>query len=163
MIEQAKKSNLVKKIENLSYKELLETFKALLKSNNLKFTSQREAILRTLYDNPDHFTPENLYLLVKEKYPESNVGVTTVYRTLNLLEENEIATSISFGAQGKKFELGNKPHHDHLICIECGKIIEFEDRQIEDLQQKIAQQYNFKLTDHLMQLYGKCPECQQKS
>jgi len=147
-------------IENLDYKALLETFKALLKTNNLKFTSQREAILRTLYDNPDHFTPENLYLLVKEKYPDSNVGITTVYRTLNLLEENHIATSISFGAQGKKFELGNKPHHDHLICEKCGKIVEFEDAEIEQLQEKIAKMYNFKLTNHLLQLYGICKACQ---
>ena len=149
-------------IENLDYDALLETFKRLLKANNLKFTSQREAILRTLYNNPEHFTPENLYLLVKEKYPESNVGVTTVYRTLNLLEENDIATSISFGSQGKKFELGNKPHHDHLICEECGKIVEFENAEIEQLQEKIAKLYNFKLTNHLMQLYGICKECQNK-
>ncbi len=147
-------------IENLNYEELLETFKALLKSNNLKFTSQREAILRTLYDNPEHFTPENLYLLVKETYPDSNVGITTVYRTLNLLEENDIATSISFGAQGKKFELGNKPHHDHLICEKCGKIVEFENEEIEQLQEKIATLYDFKLTNHLMQLYGICKACQ---
>ncbi len=148
-------------IENLNYDELLETFKTLLKSNNLKFTSQREAILRTLYDNPDHFTPENLYLLVKEKYPKSNVGVTTVYRTLNLLEENDIATSISFGSQGKKFELGNKPHHDHLICETCGTIVEFENEEIEQLQEKIAKLYDFKLTNHLMQLYGICKACQK--
>ena len=146
-------------IEHLAYEELLETFKTLLKSNNLKFTSQREAVLKTLYDNPEHFTPENLYLLIKEKYPKANVGVTTVYRTLNLLEENHIVTSISFGSQGKKFELGNKPHHDHLICEKCGKIIEFEDEQIEQLQEKIANIYNFKLTNHLMQLYGICQEC----
>jgi Fur family ferric uptake transcriptional regulator len=150
----------MKDIEHLGYDELLEEFKILLKSNNLKFTSQREAILKTLYNHPDHFTPENLYLLVKETYPESNVGITTVYRTLNLLEENHIATSISFGSAGKKFELGNKPHHDHLICEKCGKIVEFEDPQIEQLQEKIATLYHFKLTNHLMQLYGICQECQ---
>ncbi len=151
----------MKNLENLDYEALLEQFKALLKSNNLKFTSQREAILKTLYEHPDHFTPENLYLLIKQNDPNSNVGITTVYRTLNLLEENEIATSISFGAQGKKFELGNKPHHDHLICEKCGKIVEFEDAQIEQLQEKIAKLYDFKLTNHLMQLYGICQECQE--
>ena len=149
-------------LENLDYKDLLERFKTLLKSNNLKFTSQREAILRTLYDNPDHFTPENLYLLVKEKYPNANVGITTVYRTLNLLEENHIATSISFGSQGKKFELRNKPHHDHLICEKCGNIIEFENDEIEQLQEEIAKMHDFKLTNHLMQLYGFCKSCQDK-
>lgn len=153
----------MKSIESLSYEELLQTFKSILKSNNLKFTAQREAILRTLYDHPDHFTPENLYLLVKEKYPELKTGITTVYRTLNLLEENKLATSISFGTQGKKFELGNKPHHDHMICEVCGAIVEFEDPQIEALQTEIAQAHGFKLTNHLMQLYGICKKCQNES
>ncbi len=153
----------MKDIESLTYDELLETFKSILKTNGLKFTAQREAILKTLYENPDHFTPENLYLLVKEKYPNLNTGITTVYRTLNLLEENKLATSLSFGSQGKKFELGNKPHHDHLICESCGKIIEFEDEQIEILQDKIAKRHDFKLTDHLMQLYGLCKNCQNKN
>lgn len=152
----------MKSIESLSYEELLETFKSILKSNNLKFTMQREAILRTLYEHPDHFTPENLYLLVKEKYPELNTGITTVYRTLNLLEENKLATSLSFGTQGKKFELGNKPHHDHMICEVCGTIVEFEDPEIEALQQAIAKAHGFKLTDHLMQLYGICQNCQDE-
>lgn len=147
-------------IENLSYEELLEKFKTLLKTNNLKYTTQREAILKTLYDHPDHFTPENLYILVKKNYPELNTGITTVYRTLNLLEENNIATSISFGSAGKKFELGNKPHHDHLICEKCGDIVEFENDEIEKLQEKIAKMHDFKLTNHLMQLYGICKKCQ---
>ncbi len=151
----------MKSIESLSYEELLDTFKSILKSNNLKFTAQREAILRTLYEHPDHFTPENLYLLVKESYPHLNTGITTVYRTLNLLEENKLATSLSFGIQGKKFELGNKPHHDHMICEVCGTIVEFEDPKIEALQQTIAKAHGFKLTDHLMQLYGICQKCQE--
>lgn len=151
---------MIKSIENLSYEELLERFKVLLKANNLKYTTQREAILKTLYDHPDHFTPENLYILVKENYPDLNTGITTVYRTLNLLEENHIATSISFGAAGKKFELGNKPHHDHLICEKCGNIVEFENEEIEKLQDKIAKMHDFKLTNHLMQLYGICKKCQ---
>jgi len=148
-------------IESLSYEELLQTFKDILKNNNLKFTAQREAILRTLYDHPEHFTPENLYLLVKQKYPELNTGITTVYRTLNLLEENKLATSLSFGTQGKKFELGNKPHHDHMICTLCGEITEFVDDVIESQQHKIADKFGFKMQDHSMQIYGICKNCQE--
>lgn len=149
------------KMESLSFEELLEKFKRLLKQNSLKFTAQREAILKTLYDNPNHFTPENLYLLVKKSYPELKTGITTVYRTLNLLEENNLVTSISFGKDGKKFEIANKPHHDHLLCEKCGKIVEFEDEEIEKLQEEIAREHDFKLTNHLMQLYGICKECQK--
>jgi len=152
----------LKKIENLTYEELLEEFKALLRQNSLKFTKQRELILKTLYEHSNHFTPENLYLLIKEQYPDLTIGITTVYRTLNLLEQNNIASSISFGVSGKKFELSNKEHHDHIICEKCGKIIEFHNQEIEQLQEKIATMHDFKLTDHLMQLYGICKECQTK-
>ena len=153
----------MKNLETLTYDELLEEFKKILKANALKFTTQREAILSTLYNNPQHFTSENLYLLVKQKHPELNIGIATVYRTLSLLEENGIVSSISLGAQGKKFEIANKPHHDHLICNSCGKIVEFENDKIESLQCQIAKENGFVLTDHLMQLYGICSECQKKN
>ncbi len=151
----------MKNLETLTYDELLEEFKNILKANALKFTSQREAILSTLYDNPQHFTSENLYLLVKQQYPELSIGIATVYRTLALLEENGLVSSISLGIQGKKFEIANKPHHDHLICESCGKIVEFENEKIEELQYEIAKENGFVLTDHLMQLYGICAECQK--
>jgi len=75
-----------------SYKKSLEEFKALLKSNNLKFTTQRESIFKTLFEYDEHFSPEDLYNLIKKKYPKSNIGITTVYRTLTLLEENKFLT-----------------------------------------------------------------------
>lgn len=149
-------------VENLEYDNLLEKFKTLLRTNSLKYTKQREAVLKVLYNNEDHFSPEDLYLLVKENYPKLNVGIATVYRTLNLLEESDMVTSISFGAQGKKYEIATKPHHDHMICRHCNKIIEFEDDTIEKRQKSIAKKHNFKLTGHLMQLYGICSECNKK-
>ena len=148
------------KVKNTEYDKLLEKFREILKKNNLKFTIQREVVLKTLYNNNDHFTPENLYFLIKNRYPSLNIGIATIYRTLNLLEESDVATSLSFGTQGKKFELGNKPHHDHMICKNCGLIIEFEDKTIEEKQEQIAKEKGFKLTGHLMQLYGLCKNCQ---
>lgn len=150
-------------IINIEYNNLLELFKEILKKNNLKYTKQREILLKTLYNHHTHYTPESLYLCIKEKCPELNLGIATVYRTLNLLEEANIVTSLSFGSQGKKFELANKPHHDHMICKGCGKIIEFEDSVIERKQEQIAKEHNFKLTGHLMQLYGLCSECSKKA
>jgi Fur family ferric uptake transcriptional regulator len=148
-------------IENMEYDTLLDRFKDVLKNNNLKFTKQREVVLKTLYNHHEHFTPEHLYLLIKEKYGALNVGIATVYRTLNLLEESEMVTSISFGAQGKRFELATKPHHDHMICRSCGAITEFEDSVIEKRQEAIAKENGFKLTNHLMQLYGICKNCKK--
>lgn len=149
-------------INNLEFNSMIEEFKKILKKKGLKYTKQREVLLEMLYNNSSHYTPENLYLDVKKKFPTLNVGIATVYRTLNLLEESGMATSISFGIQGKKFELANKPHHDHLICKNCGTIIEFEDKTIEKRQFMIAKEHGFTLTGHIMQLYGVCKNCSLK-
>ncbi len=146
----------------VEYEQLLNDFKQLLKKNNLKFTIQREVILETLYNSDEHLTPEALHHLIQEKYPELNTGIATVYRTLSLLEDSHVVTSLSFGAQGKKYELGAKEHHDHLICTECGKITEFVDEEIEKRQQAITKELGFKMSDHSMQIYGICKECQEK-
>jgi Fur family ferric uptake transcriptional regulator len=148
-------------IISLSYKELLLKFKQILKLNKLKFTSQREIVLYTLYNNIQHFTSEELYLLIKKEYPELSIGIATVYRTLTLLEDNDIVSSISLGIQGKKYEIANKPHHDHIICEVCSRIVEFENKEIEELQHTIATENGFKLTTHLMQLYGICEACRE--
>ncbi|MBD3789349.1 MAG: transcriptional repressor [Campylobacterales bacterium] len=145
----------------ITYPILLEQFKTLLKDNALKFTKQRELILKFLYENHGHYTPEEIYMLLKQAHPDVNIGIATVYRTLTLLEESGIVSSISFGVQGKKYELGIKKHHDHLICTSCGKIIEFFDETIENQQEKIARAFNFKMTDHAMKIVGICEMCQK--
>jgi len=147
----------------IQYEQLLENFKKLLRANNLKFTIQREVILETLYNSDEHLTPESLHHLIQEKYPELKTGIATVYRTLSLLENSNVVTSLSFGAKGKKYELGAKEHHDHLICTECGEITEFVDEEIEKRQHAITDELGFKMKDHSMQIYGICKKCQEKS
>jgi len=149
--------------KTIEYDQLLENFKKLLKVNNLKFTIQREVILETLYNSDEHLTPEALHHLIQEKYPELKTGIATVYRTLSLLEDSSVVTSLSFGAQGKKYELGAKEHHDHLICTECGEITEFVDEEIEKRQHAITDELGFKMKDHSMQIYGICKKCQEKN
>ncbi|WP_456381624.1 Fur family transcriptional regulator [Hydrogenimonas sp.] len=146
----------------IPYETLLSQFKQLLRSNNLKFTKQREVILYTLYTHAGHFTPEELYQLIKKESPELNTGIATVYRTLSLLENAGIVTSISFGTQGKKYELGIKAHHDHIICTNCGKILEFFDEAIEKKQERIAKEFGFIMKDHSLKIFGICPECQKE-
>ena len=143
----------------IDYEQLLGDFKVLLKKNSLKFTIQREVILETLYNSDEHLTPESLHHLLQDKFPELKIGIATVYRTLSLLEDSNMVTSLSFGAQGKKYELGAKDHHDHLICTECGTITEFVDEEIEDRQHKIADELGFAMKDHSMQIYGICKDC----
>jgi Fur family ferric uptake transcriptional regulator len=147
----------------IKYEELLNDFKVLLKNNNLKFTIQREVILETLYSSDEHLTPEALHHLIQKKHSELKTGIATVYRTLALLEESNMVTSLSFGAQGKKYELGAKEHHDHLICTECGTITEFVDEKIELRQHTITDELGFAMSDHSMQIYGICKSCQENN
>ncbi len=146
----------------ISYDDVLENFKKLLKQNNLKYTTQRELILKIIYDNSGHFTPEDIYNLIKENHPTVKLGIATIYRTLTLLEDANIVSSISFGTQGKKYEFGLKEHHDHLVCLECGGIEEFFDDTIEKQQEAIAKKFNFKMTNHVMKITGICEACQKK-
>jgi Fur family ferric uptake transcriptional regulator len=145
-----------------TYDELILYFKEVLKNKKLKYTIQREVILKILYKYDIHFTPEELYLYIKKEYPKLNIGIATIYRTLNLLEESKLITFISFGQSGKKYEIAMKPHHDHLICDMCGIIIEFEDEKIENRQIEIASKYGFLIKSHILQLHGICKECQKK-
>lgn len=147
------------KMENIEYDALLEKFKKVLKQNGLKYTKQREILLKILYNADEHYSPDELHSALKKVDPDTNIGIATIYRTLNLLEEAGMATSISFGAAGKRFELATKPHHDHMICKVCASIIEFEDAIIEKRQLAIAKTHGFTLSGHLMQLYGVCKNC----
>ncbi len=144
----------------VEYEILLKRFKELLKKNGYKYTIQREVILESLYKSDEHLTPEALHQLLKEKFPDLKTGIATVYRTLSLLEESDMVTSLSFGSQGKKYELGAKEHHDHMICTKCGAITEFVDAHIEKRQDEIAKELGFKIQDHSMQIYGICKNCQ---
>ena len=146
----------------VSYEEVLENFKKLLKSNGLKYTKQRELILEIIYNNKGHFTPEDIYNLIKKNYPSVTLGIATVYRTLTLLENSGIVSSISFGVQGKKYEFGLTDHHDHLVCMECGGIEEFFDETIEKQQEEIAKKFGFQMRDHIMKIIGICKSCQSK-
>ena len=147
----------------VTYDEVLENFKKLLKTNKLKFTKQRELILEIIYNNKGHFTPEDIYNLIKQTYPDVKLGIATIYRALSLLEESGIVSSISFGVQGKKYEFGLIEHHDHLVCMRCGRIEEFRDDTIERLQEEIAKKHDFEMYDHIMKIVGICKMCQFKN
>jgi len=141
--------------------EVIDELKKIVKQKGLKYTEQREIVLNILLRADGHLTAEEVYNLIKTKKPDSNIGIATVYRALGFLEEVNLITSIAFGSDGKKFESNQKEHHDHLICTDCGKIIEFLDDEIEKRQDRIAKKNKFKITSHSMQLYGICNTCQE--
>ena len=144
-----------------SNEEIIDELKKIIKQKGLKYTEQREIVLSVLLDAQDHLTAEEVYNEIKKEHTDSNIGIATVYRALSFLEEVDLITSIAFGTDGKKYESNAKSHHDHLICTNCGKIIEFIDDEIEKRQDKIAKKNKFKITSHSMQLYGTCETCQE--
>jgi Fur family ferric uptake transcriptional regulator len=138
-----------------------QLFVSSLKKRNLKWSRQREVIFDLFLSTPSHVTTEELYVLVRSKFPQ--IGYSTVHRTLKLLAECGLATENHFDDRYTRFEKVQKNHHhDHLICTECGIIVEFECNKIEKLQNKIALENNFELTNHRMQLYGICSPCRKK-
>ena len=139
--------------------ELYNHFKQVLSKQGLKLTPQRINILNEVIENHDHRECEEIYLDLKSK--QKKVSRATVYRTMEILVQNGFARKLELGDGRARYE--NKvdiPHHDHLICTSCGKIIEFMDEQIEQLQDKIAEQNKFTLSRHIHQLFGICNQCQ---
>src|SRR5690554_209101 len=128
-----------------------------LKKAGLKVTSPRIKILDVLKKPENqHVSAEDVYRLLMELGDE--VGLATVYRVLNQFEDAGIITRHHFEGGRSVFELTTKDHHDHLVCLTCGRVIEFEDNIIERQQLKIAEEHNLKLTNHSLYLYGECKE-----
>jgi len=127
----------------------------------VRVTSQRLAIAGALLDAADHVTAEELrHTLAKRGM---RIGLATVYRTLNLLCECDLAARRRFGADTFRFEpIHRRPHHDHLVCVRCGKVMEFERPEIEELQQKVFAENGFRVHSHRLELYGICGPCQKR-
>lgn len=134
-------------------------FKEHLRGQRLKSTAQRDTIARVFLETQRHISVEELYQEVKRRNPR--IGYATVYRTLKLLTECGIAAERHFRDGEARYESAEKRHHDHLICEACGKIVEFEERRIEALQEGVAKRLGFRSTGHKMELYGVCRDCQK--
>ena len=136
-------------------------FKSLMSGGKLKATKQREEIFSIFLDSPGHQNLAQIYARVARANP--GIGYTTVYRTLKLLTHLGLATERKFADGETLYEPATEGgHHDHLICLGCGKIIEFEDKGLEILQDAIARRYRFRPFHHRMELYGLCSSCAPK-
>lgn len=135
-----------------------EIFLEHIQKAGLRRTGQRDLILETFLKTEDHLTSEDLYWLIHKQDP--TVGHTTVYRTLKLLTEAGLAREVRFGDNKTYYEHHyDQEHHDHLICTQCGKVIEFFSPEIEDLQEQTAEKFGFKLSHHSLRMWGLCPDC----
>ena len=136
---------------------LHESLHAYMRKHGLRSTAQRRLVTDVFFQAEGHFSIEEL--LAQVRLVEPKVGYATVYRTLKLLKESGLAHERRFGDGVSRFEVdAGGEHHDHLICTECGEIVEFEDHEIERLQDELAKTKGFVLTRHVHELYGVCAE-----
>ncbi|WP_265450535.1 Fur family transcriptional regulator, partial [Clostridium sp. cpc1] len=141
-----------------------DSIKERLREEGYKLTTQRRAILDAIIENSgSHLSPEEIYEVVKLKYPE--IGLATVYRTLQLLEQLDIVCKLNFDDGCNRYELNsdsNDHHHHHLICLNCGKVIEVKLDLLENLEYEIEREGKFKIVDHNVKFFGYCIECRDK-
>ncbi|HEX7480021.1 MAG TPA: transcriptional repressor [Polyangiales bacterium] len=141
--------------------DLSDVLNAYMERKGLRSTSQRRLVSEVFFAADGHHSIDDVLAMARAKDPK--VGYATVYRTMKLLVECGLANERQFGDTVTRFEIArHDSHHDHLICLECKHIVEFEDDEIEDAQDALAKRYGFKLVSHKHELYGVCPTCRAK-
>ena len=138
--------------------DFIEQLRGYVANNGLKSSRQREIIAGVFFGCEEHVAIDQLLSKAREK--DNKISQATVYRTMKLLSECGLAKMRHFQSGQTLYEVsdGEKGHHDHLICLDCGKIVEFVNAKIEQLQHEIAEQHGFELADHRMELYGHCAD-----
>ena len=129
-----------------------ETIEQKCIKKGVKLTEQRRVIAKVMTESDDHPDVDELYKRVTQI--DSKISIATVYRTVKLFEESGILTRHDFKGRKSRYEELSEQHHDHLIDIKSGEIIEFVDNEIEELQKKVAEKYGYDLVDHKLELYG---------
>ncbi len=143
----------------VSFESFLENFKKSVSKLGYKNSIQKDYILKILYFSDEHLSAEQIVNISKSLY-KIDMGIATVYRTIKFLESMSIVNSLDVGDSAKRYELDISIHHDHMICTNCHKIIEFVDDLIEEQQINVVKKHKFMLKDHIMTIYGLCEDCQ---
>ena len=143
----------------VKFDEFDTMFRSALVDNGLKYTRQRAAILGVVFHGEKHMTLDEILELAREEHPK--VGYATVYRTMKLLHSVGLVEEHKFTDGQARYEKMSSHHHDHMICVKCGKITEFEDEEIERRQNQLAKEFGFIVVDHKHEIYVRCngPEC----
>lgn len=139
----------------------LADFLEFMNRKGLNTTSQRRIIAEAFFELPGHHSLEEFYQHILQRDP--GIGQTTVYRTLKLLCDAGMAMEIHFSDGITRYEVRPDSHHDHLVCMQCGKIVEICDPRIETLQREMAEKYGFRLRCHVHNLYGLCEMCRTQA
>jgi len=143
----------------------LKDLREKLSERGYKMTPQRKEILKIFVENSDshHMSAEDVYGILREK--DSEIGLATVYRALDLLSELGILVQVDFGDGCARYELNTADpkihHHHHLICLKCKKVIEFEEDLLDELEEIVENESDFKILNHEVKFFGYCKDCQQ--
>ncbi len=145
-------------------KQALVNVRKLLKEKDLRLTPQREAVLQILLEGQEeHLTAEDIYDRTRDHHPD--IGLATIYRSLDLFEELGLVSRLDFGTGGRRYEFSldqDRHYHHHLICLDCGSIFEFNEDLLEDLEAIIGNENGFRVVDHSLRFFGYCRDCQTK-
>lgn len=139
---------------------MMSLFRACLHENQLPVTHQREAIAEVLFESNRHLSADDVAERLREQ--EEDIGKATIYRTLNLLVDVGLATEHDFNEGFKRYEMRvGSAHHDHLICTSCGDVTEFQQSELESMQQEVTREHGFRPLTRQLKIYGLCSECEE--
>ncbi len=137
------------------------SIRRLFREKGIVFSTQRELVLRAVLSAGKHFDAEQLHRRLAGS--RRRVGLATVYRTLQLLRDHGLVAESQFGERRHRYEQAKGGHHDHLVCLACGQVLEFEEPAIEQLQQRVARKNGFSVLSHRLELYGYCLACARRN
>ena len=140
----------------------IRLFGRYLRDQGLPVTQQREAVAEVVFDSEEHLSVDDLERRLRER--GDRIGKATIYRTLDLLVKSRLVEEHDFGEGFKRYEhrLSRQPIHEHLICLECGTVIEFESPEIHRVERRVREEYGFVPARHRVEIYGLCRECKEQ-
>ncbi len=132
---------------------------AVLRRHGYKLTPQRQAVIWAITSSQDHLTPATIYKKVHQDHP--NIGLVTIYRTLEILAELELICELHAGGVCRSYTLSTPQHHHHLICSNCNIVIDFTGHDLSELEQNLSKESGFRIDGHLFEFFGLCQVCQK--
>lgn len=133
---------------------------ATLRRHGYKLTSQRRTVIGSIASSPDHLTPAAIYEKVHQDYP--SIGLATIYRTLEILDKLGLICELHAGGSCRSYTIGAPGHHHHLICSNCGEVVDFSGYDLSSLEKRLSRETGFEIEDHLLEFIGLCQNCKAK-
>ena len=133
----------------------------ILRQHGYKLTPQRRAVIRTITSTQDHLTPTAIYGKVRQEHP--GIGLVTVYRTLEILANLKLVCELHAGETCPSYTISASGHHHHLICSDCGKVVDFSAYDVAEMEQRLSSQTGFRIDSHVLEFTGLCQACQEKA